>query len=294
MTLVLVLVFALLALAAAGFAVYPGLRRQRSTEGRRRDLLPVAVGAGVLVIGLGFYVLVGQPDLAVRSLRGPQNNDYPSLIQALAKRMGQRPNEVQGWVYLARGYMAFGQYGEAAKAYERAIALARAQGGRAPADLLSGYGMALAFAGGGITPEAEAAFREALAVDPQNQDARYHLGFAAAEKGDTATALRFWEPLAQEVGPDVPWRDALISQLALVKARTGGAPPNIAAMVQGLAARLAQNPDDLNGWLMLIRAYGVLGEKDKAMAALQRAREVFAADAGARAQIDAQAKQSGL
>jgi cytochrome c-type biogenesis protein CcmH len=295
MTTVLVLIFAVLALLAAGFAVFPALRLARAAPGRRRYLLPAAVGLGVLLVGLGAYAVVGTPGLAVRALRGPQRDDYPSLIAALAQRMRDRPTDVQGWVYLARGYSAFGQFGEATKAYARAVALAKAQEGRAPADLLAGYGMALAFESRGVTPEAEAIFREALAADPQNQDARYHLGFAAAERGDTATALRFWEPLAPEAAPDAPWRDALIQQLALLKARPGGGqPPNIAAMVQGLATRLAANPDDLNGWLMLIRAYGVLGDKEKAMTALGRARTVFAADAAARDAIEAQAKQSGL
>jgi cytochrome c-type biogenesis protein CcmH len=294
MTVVLVLIFAVLALLAAGFAVVPGLRQARAAHRRRTYLLPAIVGMAVLLVGLGSYAVVGAPGLALRALRGPQRDDYPSLIAALAGRMRERPNDVQGWVYLARGYSAFGQFGEAAKAYARAVAIAKAQEGRAPADLLAGYGMALAFESRGVTPEAEAVFREALAADPENQDARYHLGFAAAERGDTATALQFWEPLAPEASPDAPWRPALIQQLALLKARQGGQPPNIAAMVQGLATRLAANPDDLNGWLMLIRAYGVLGDKDKAMQALARARTVFAADADARDAIETQAKQSGL
>ena len=70
-------------------------------------------------------------------------------------------------------------------------------------------------------------------------------------------------------------------------------------MVARLATRLDSNPNDLDGWVMLIRAYAVLGErdkamKDKAMAALQRARALFATNANSRAEIEAQAKQSGL
>ena len=38
----------------------------------------------------------------------------------------------------------------------------------------------------------------------------------------------------------------------------------IRGMVDGLAARLAQNGHDPEGWLRLVRAYTVLGETDKA------------------------------
>ncbi|MDA0338545.1 MAG: tetratricopeptide repeat protein, partial [Proteobacteria bacterium] len=39
----------------------------------------------------------------------------------------------------------------------------------------------------------------------------------------------------------------------------------IRGMVEGLAARLEESPDDLEGWQRLGRAYGVLGETDKAI-----------------------------
>ena len=67
----------------------------------------------------------------------------------------------------------------------------------------------------------------------------------------------------------------------------------IRGMVDGLAARLAANPRDLDGWLMLARSYRVLGETDKAQAALQSASTVFADDAG-RQRIDAAAAELGL
>ena len=47
-------------------------------------------------------------------------------------------------------------------------------------------------------------------------------------------------------------------------------------MVAGLAARLEEEPGDLDGWLRLIRSYRVLGDHDKAAAALASARAAFA------------------
>jgi cytochrome c-type biogenesis protein CcmH len=45
----------------------------------------------------------------------------------------------------------------------------------------------------------------------------------------------------------------------------------IRGMVDGLATRLQKNPDDVEGWLRLGRAYGVLEEPDKARDALGEA-----------------------
>ena len=42
----------------------------------------------------------------------------------------------------------------------------------------------------------------------------------------------------------------------------------IRGMVDGLAARLKDNPADVDGWLRLSRAYGVLGEPERARDAL--------------------------
>jgi cytochrome c-type biogenesis protein CcmH len=45
----------------------------------------------------------------------------------------------------------------------------------------------------------------------------------------------------------------------------------VAGMVQRLADRLEHEPGDVDGWLRLGRAYGVLGEQEKALDAYRRA-----------------------
>jgi cytochrome c-type biogenesis protein CcmH len=56
-------------------------------------------------------------------------------------------------------------------------------------------------------------------------------------------------------------------------------------MVAGLAARLEADANDLDGWLRLINAYAVLGQRDEAAAALVKARDAFAADEAALARL---------
>ncbi len=53
----------------------------------------------------------------------------------------------------------------------------------------------------------------------------------------------------------------------------------IQTMVDGLAARLDENPGDLDGWMRLARSYNVLGRPEDALSALQKAAAVFPEDA---------------
>jgi cytochrome c-type biogenesis protein CcmH len=68
----------------------------------------------------------------------------------------------------------------------------------------------------------------------------------------------------------------------------------IERMVQGLAARLDQQGDDLPGWLKLVRAYSVLDRKDDAQKALARAKSQFSGNTQAIEQLDALAAELGL
>ena len=70
--------------------------------------------------------------------------------------------------------------------------------------------------------------------------------------------------------------------------------PNPQAMVARLASGLDANPNDLEGWLRLIRAYSVLGEKEKAEAALIKARTVFANQTQAQDALAQAAKENAL
>jgi cytochrome c-type biogenesis protein CcmH len=68
----------------------------------------------------------------------------------------------------------------------------------------------------------------------------------------------------------------------------------IRGMVGKLAEKLSRNGHDLQGWLQLIRSYVVLGERQKAEAAVASARAQLAGDAQASAHIDELVRQLGL
>ena len=68
----------------------------------------------------------------------------------------------------------------------------------------------------------------------------------------------------------------------------------IRSMVDRLAARLKQNGDDVEGWLRLVRAYLVMGDRDKAKGALSDARQAVANDAERLRQLNEGLKNLGL
>jgi cytochrome c-type biogenesis protein CcmH len=65
-------------------------------------------------------------------------------------------------------------------------------------------------------------------------------------------------------------------------------------MVDRLATRLKQNGDDVEGWLRLVRAYMVMGDRDKAASAVTDARQAVANNAERLRQLNEGLKNLGL
>jgi cytochrome c-type biogenesis protein CcmH len=68
----------------------------------------------------------------------------------------------------------------------------------------------------------------------------------------------------------------------------------IRSMVDRLATRLKQNGDDVEGWLRLVRAYLVMGDRDKALGASTDARQAVARDSERLRQLNEGLKTLGL
>ena len=66
----------------------------------------------------------------------------------------------------------------------------------------------------------------------------------------------------------------------------------IRGMVRRLAVRLKQNGDDVEGWLRLVRAYMVMGDRDKARRAAEA--KAVANDAERLRQLNEGLKNLGL
>lgn len=286
----------------------------RGAETRRRAAAVVAL-VGVPVIAGTLYLTLGSPGyppqpLAARLEARPDQSDIAILIRKVEAHLEANPNDGRGYEVVAPIYARMGRIDDAARAWASAIRLLGSDAQRQ-----TGLGEALiAQAGGVVTAQAKAAFEAALADDPKDPKARYFLGLAAEQDGKPAEAGRIWGALAADSPPDAPWLGLVHESMARVGATPPAAAPGpttsdvaaaesltpqqrqemVRGMVERLQSRLAQDGNDIDGWLRLIRAWTVMGEGEKAKAAASDARTHFAKDEPALGRIDALARELGL
>ena len=129
-------------------------------------------------------------------------------------------------------------------------------------------------------------FERALKADGAQMTARFFLARAAEQDGDLEGARSRYAAILAASPPEAPWAEAVRAAHGPPARRRGGGgrrraarrrPPGpILGMVEGLAARLESGGGSLDEWPRLIRSYAVLGEPDRAAAALGKARAALA------------------
>lgn len=282
------------------------LRRRRAAAVAVLVILPF--GPLALYIALGSPNIPGEPVFARVNI--PQDHEsIAGLVNQVEAHLARNPNDGAGWEVIAPVYMRLGRYDDAVAARKKSLTL---NGETAERDADLGEAEAAA-ARGVVTAEAKAAFERAVARDPHQAKARYFLGLAAEQDGNKDAAAAIWRALLAEAPVGAPWvafvREALARVTAAPDAAAGPTTTDVAAaadmsekersdmvrgMVERLAERLHDNGADIEGWLRLVRAYVVLGERDKAKAAAADARRALAEHPDEIKRIDDLVKGLGL
>jgi cytochrome c-type biogenesis protein CcmH len=272
----------------------------------------IGVVALVAVLAVGTYALIGRPELpatplAGRDLTAENGIDMQAAVQTIETRLAEQPDDLRGWTVIAPVYMQLGRYDDAVRALRRVNEL-----GKPTADTMTDLGEALMMQqGGAIGDEAMGLFRQAAALDHNHIRSRYYIAGEETRAGDYEAAIRDWNALLGLGQGDEPWAVTARSGLQFAQAQLDGAktpssalevpqenitPPDaaqIAAMVDGLAARLKAQGGSLDEWTQLVRSRLVQGRTADAQAAYDAARQAYP-DAGARAGLDGLAADSGL
>jgi cytochrome c-type biogenesis protein CcmH len=272
-------------------------------------MLPI--GATALYLALGSPQLPGQP-LAARLEDAHPKGSIAAMISQVEAHLERDPNDARGYEVLAPVYQRLGRFDDAVAARRKLLAL-KGESADREADL----GEALTAAANGIvTDEAKAAFERAAKSDPNEAKSQFFLGLAAEQDGNKDKAATIWKAMLANAPAGAPWIETV--KAAIV--RVGGTPPAVAAapgpdaaqvaaasqmseqdrtqMIRGMVARLAdklkQDGNDVEGWQRLLRAYVVLGDRDKAVAAAADAKRALAGEPDKLRQIDDAIKSLGL
>ncbi|MGD9616856.1 MAG: c-type cytochrome biogenesis protein CcmI [Alphaproteobacteria bacterium] len=293
-------------------------------------ILAMPVAALLLYAGIGSPGLPDRP-FAARASGGTgtaaDDTAQLNMQEALAKlraHLKTKPDDLTGWLLLARSEVGLGRYSEGAAAYRRAAELSSYR-----PDIAADWGEAQVMAEGAVTASAAKAFEAGLKDPASAPKSRYYLAQAKLEQGDPRGALLGWADLAADSPPDAEWQkmlrrriaevataagidpasvmpsatsamtqDGAVSQsaatsrppesgmpesgmpsqedvAAAAKATAGDSPEErrvmIESMVERLASRLEEQPDDAEGWVRLGRSYMVLQQPAKARDAYARA-----------------------
>jgi cytochrome c-type biogenesis protein CcmH len=151
--------------------------------------------------------------------QGEQTPSIEEMVERLAERLQQEPDNLEGWVMLGRSYFILKRYSEAAQAYANVMALAEEE----TPDLLADYAEALALAHGNTMAGAPAKLLErALAIDPEHPKSLWYGGLAAYEVKDYPLAVERWEKLMAQLPADSDNARQLQQYLAKARANLGG------------------------------------------------------------------------
>ena len=283
----------------------PVLWRRRAIAFVSLFLLPL--GAGGLYLRLGSPGLASEPAAAQRKIAADQRASVESLVSKVEAHLRSNPDDGHGWEVVAPVYMQLGRYTDSVNAWRNSLRILGES-----ADRLANLGEALmAEANGVVTADAKDAFVRAVTLDGTTVSARFYLGVAAEQDGDREKAVKIWRDLIADAPADAHWVGDVRAALARVEAPAPASPPgvttaqiaaavkgppeqqdaSIRGMVEGLAARLKQDGSDLDGWVKLVRSYKVLGDADKAQAAVSDAQKAFAGDPDKRQRLDAALKE---
>jgi cytochrome c-type biogenesis protein CcmH len=301
-------------LAAAGSEPASESEPKSSLKWRRAAAVLALVGLPLVAIGV--YMPLGSPllrdfPLAQRERGGGSGmaQSLENLVVQVEQHLEKNPTDGRGWNVLAPVLERLGRFDDAVRAYRNSLTY-----NGESADRRSDLGEAItAAASGVVTAEAKTEFERAQALNADDPKANYFLGLAAEQDGRKDDAANIWRALLAKAPADAPWRPLVQTSLARVGGggvtmpalsdetiaasrdmNEGDRNAMVRSMVERLATRLKQNGDDVEGWLRLVRAYLVMGDRDKAVGASSEARQAVANDAARLRQLNEGLKTLGL
>lgn len=179
---------------------------EKPRESRLGKPLPLLAAFLVPVLGVALYLHYGASDKVelTREFSQPPVS-MEDMTRRLERAAAAQPDSPEGLYFLGRAYMAQDRSADAAKVFERTVALA----GRQP-ELLGQWAQAQYFADNKQwSPKVQALTDEALKLDPKEVTSLGLLGIAAFEGQRYQEAIDYWNRLLAQLPPEDNSRVAL-------------------------------------------------------------------------------------
>lgn len=214
----------LLARFGGELAAQPDADKGPPRTDRPQWVSAVIIAALLPMVAGGLYFVLGNP----KAIDAPLAKDEPpandpqvmAMVDGLAKRLQQNPEDGNGWALLGRSYRTLGRFEAAGLAYGEAAK-------RLPPDaaLLTEWAESVVqLQGRSFAGQPTELLGRALAADPNYPKALAMSGAAAMERNDLPTAVTQWKRLKAVLPPDnpeMPQIDALIARLEAAAAQGG-------------------------------------------------------------------------
>ncbi|HET9049425.1 MAG TPA: tetratricopeptide repeat protein [Chiayiivirga sp.] len=199
---------------------------ETSGPSARRPIPWLALSLTVLVpaVSVGLYSRLGDPrvfDPAVQSVEAAMQQaqhagmaPMDQAIAGLSARLAREPNDLEGWLLLARAQKSTEHFDDATESLAKAMALAPDN-----ASIMVEYAESktLSSMDKHFDDASLALLDRALSLEPDHQRALWLRGIAHYQRGDVDAASATWNHLLSVLPADSPVRASIEQQLAQLK-----------------------------------------------------------------------------
>ncbi len=201
--------------------------QQRHVHRSRQSAIALIVLVPVAAIGL--YLFLGEPVImqqqasAARQVQGAGADKLPSIdtmVDQLARRLENNPDDAEGWALLAQSYMAIKDYSGAATAMENLYRLRSED-----PNIILQYADALAMAQGRqLSGKPAELIEQALAIKPDHLIGLWMAGMVAEERGELQQAIDYWLRAEVQLDSEPESQQELRAMIRQAEAQLGVTP----------------------------------------------------------------------
>jgi cytochrome c-type biogenesis protein CcmH len=158
----------------------------------------VPVMAVLLYLQLGSVDFQERQELAAAAPGADNGHPLVAMVAQLSERLRENPDQLEGWLLLARSYAALNQFDNALDAYSQARRLV----GDQPELLIDSADMLVMASGGQFTDAVGALLDQALAMQPDNAKGLWLKGHWKYRNNDIQGAVDNWQKAVAQLPPD--------------------------------------------------------------------------------------------